>query len=351
MFLSVVISTAGRPESLGESLAALAVQSFDRDAYQVIVGENGGADAARGICAAVAGRFSDFHYLHDARPGQLVGWHRALEHVRGEVACFIDDDVRPRPGWLAAIDDAFADPGVGLLTGPIQGAFEADPPDWLDHLRLGEKGAETHPSLGLLDFGDRVREIPANFVWGSNFIVRRDALLDAGGFHPCAMPAHLLKFLGDGEIAPARAVAAAGGKVLYHPGAAVDHWIPAWRMDLKALEGRFQVAGIARSFQYLRQIRAPYELPSEPELAEIANKYLRDPQAAPADLRGAIAAGLEAGIRLHLESFIADAAFREWVLRENYLDLDACHTHADLLVAAADDSRHPDWRRADPETS
>ena len=271
----------------------------------------------------------------------MVGWHRALEVAAGGIGCFIDDDVRPRPGWLEAIAEGFADPAVGLLSGPIIGAYEDTPRPWLAHMRLGQPGSETQPALGLMELGEEVRDLPANFVWGSNFIARLDLLRGAGGFHPGAMPGDLLHFYGDGEIAPARAIADAGHRVIYHPGAAVDHWIPAWRMEMASLEKKFYTAGVARSFQFLRQRRAAYEMPSDTELAEIAKRYLRDPGAAPDALRQTIEQGLKDGIADHLRHFQEDAGFRQWVLREDYLDLDMCYDHPDLRPGGGAGG---DWR-------
>ncbi len=44
---------------------------------------------------------------------------------------------------------------------------------------------------GMLEFGDEIKEIPVDFVWGSNFLIRRQALIEAGGFHPGGMPRNL----------------------------------------------------------------------------------------------------------------------------------------------------------------
>jgi hypothetical protein len=208
---------------------------------------------------------------------------------------------------------------------------------------LGPPGAETQPALGLMELGAEVRELPANFVWGSNFIVRLDILREVGGFHPGAIPGHLLHFYGDAEIAPARAIAEAGHRVIYHPGAVVDHWIPAWRMEKESLEKKFYTAGVARSFQFLRQRREAYDMPSNVEVAAIAARYLRDPGVAPDALRQIMESGLKAGISDHLRHFREDAAFRDWVLREDYLDLDLCYDHPHLQPGAGG-AAGGDWR-------
>jgi len=81
----------------------------------------------------------------------------------------------------------------------------------------------------MLEFGDEIKEIPVDFVWGSNFLIRRQALIEAGGFHPGGMPRNLFHFTGDGDVALGRILGQEGLKALYHQGAAVAHHLPAFR--------------------------------------------------------------------------------------------------------------------------
>ncbi len=74
----------------------------------------------------------------------------------------------------------------------------------------------------------------------------------------------------------------------------------------------------------------------------MARRYFRNPGAAPLDLVHAIEIGLDRGMTLQRDSFVSDPFFRDWVTRENYLDLDLCYTHPDLAVGAQDSSG--DWR-------
>ena len=342
MSITVSITTCNRPDSLAGALAALAAQDFAADAFEVIVADNGMPGKTRQVCDDLAHHFQNFRYVADDRPGQLVGWHRSLALAQGEVTCFIDDDVAPAPTWLAALADAYADSAVGMVTGPIRARYAQAPPPWVDEMTLGEPGAETLPPLGLLEFGDQVRDIPGNFVWGTNFTIRRQLLMDVGGFHPGAMPGHLLYFYGDAEIEVGRAVEAAGQKILYHPDAAVEHVIPAARFETASLRAKLFTAGCARSYQFLRQTRESYSMPSEEEFRAMAERYLRRGALAPAELRDTIQTGLHAGMATHLQHFTDDPAFRDWVLWADYRDLDGCYVHPDLQPQRG--AATPDWR-------
>src|SRR5690606_38205995 len=82
---------------------------------------------------------------------------------------------------------------------------------------------------GSLDLGQARRDVSAGFVWGSNFLVRKRALIEARGFHPGGMPRHLFRFTGDGDVAAGRRVAANGWRAVYEPAAAVHHLMTAGR--------------------------------------------------------------------------------------------------------------------------
>lgn len=340
MNLSVTVTTCNRADSLGRVLETLTTQDFPHADYEVIVADNGSRDGTREVAQAFAKRLPNLRYLFDARPGQLVGWHRGLALAQGEITCFIDDDSLLASTWLAALAEAYADPRVGLVTGPIALPEGCARPDWLIHLTLGEPGGQTLPFLGLLDCGNAIRDIPGNFVWGTNFTVRRSVLLDVGGFHPCAMPWRLIRFYGDGEVHVGRTAGERGHRVIYHPGAAVAHDVRAERFTVDGVYRKFVTSGCARAYQTLRGNNTVFAAPSAAEIETIAARYFRDPAHAPAELRRAATRGLTDGIAMVCESFERDPAFRDWVLRPDYFDLDAAYVHPDLV--APEDTR--DWR-------
>jgi glucosyl-dolichyl phosphate glucuronosyltransferase len=339
---SVTITTCNRAESLRRGLEALAAQDFAPERFEVIVADNGSCDHTRSVAETVGAQFAHFRYLFDARPGQLVGWHRAFQIAQGTITCFIDDDVRPEPGWLSALAEAYRDPRVGLATGPIRLVFEEAPPDWLAAMTLGPPGAQTQPFLGGLDAGTAVRDIGGNLVWGSNFTVRRNVLIEAHGFHPCAMPWALIRFYGDGEIHVGRTAQQNGHRILYHPAAAVAHDIPGSRLTLEAVHRKFTSSGCARAFQTLRAARALFAAPSAEEIRVMARRYFAEPDLAPKDVIEAVESGLASGLTQQRDGFEQDAAFRDWVLQPDFLDLDRCYRHPDLMAAVP--AQDGDWR-------
>jgi glycosyltransferase involved in cell wall biosynthesis len=343
MDITVTIATVNRADGLAKTLEALLGQDSSRASFEVIVADNGSTDHTKEVCDRYASKFENFTYLFDGRPGQMVGWHRAIAISQGEVCCFIDDDVCPKSTWLAGVNDAYQNLDVGLATGPIQLAFEVEPPEWIRFMMIGEPGAETLPVFGLLDCGDEARDIPGNFVWGTNFTIRKSCLLEVKGFHPGAMPARLLRFYGDAEVYVGRAVEALGRRVLYHPDISVIHHIHSARLTSQAIKSKFTTTGFSRSFALLRQLGKAYELPSEGEFRAMALRYFPDPEGTPEELIQTVHDGLLTGVSQHLKSFIEDKNFREWVLRDNYLDIDKCYVHPEL-IEKKDLKKTADWR-------
>ena len=343
MDISVIITTVNRANYLRKGLDSLVSQDFPSASFEIIVLDNGSIDDTRKVCESYISKFQNFTYLYDSRPGQLVGWHRGLEISQGAVCCFIDDDVAPDPTWLVGVNDAYSSEEVGLATGPIKLFYEKPPPDWINYMKIGEPGKQTLPAFGLLDCGTVIKEIPGNFVWGTNFTVRKSCLYDVCGFHPCAMPAHLLKFYGDGEVHVGKSIQEMGKKVLYHPSISVVHSISEARLSLRSIKSKFITTGCTRSFALLRQLNGPYDLPSSEEFFNMALRYFPNPNGTPKELIEAIQDGLEQGVTQHLKSFVEDENFRKWVLHDNYLNLDQCYVHPELAGEIIS-SNLLDWR-------
>ena len=107
MNISVIIVTRNRAQYLAGALLALSRLEYPSNDFEVIVADNGSADATSDACEIYKKIFSNFRYIFDMRPGQIVGWHQALLLAKGEIVCFIDDDSRPLPGWLSSAVVAF----------------------------------------------------------------------------------------------------------------------------------------------------------------------------------------------------------------------------------------------------
>jgi len=98
--LSVVVPTLDRPRPLAACLAALA-RSFPADAETLVVSDGGAVDLAPWVAPFVEPL--RLRVLATSHGGPARARNHGLAAARGGVVAFIDDDCRPRPGWLTAL--------------------------------------------------------------------------------------------------------------------------------------------------------------------------------------------------------------------------------------------------------
>jgi len=123
MLISVVIPHFNQEDHLRSCLASLRVARAACDAgVEVIVVDNGSRRVPEAVCAA----FPEVQLLCEAEPGPGPARNRGAAAAAGDVLAFIDADCRAHPGWLRAIETAFADPATRIAGGDVQVGY-ADP--------------------------------------------------------------------------------------------------------------------------------------------------------------------------------------------------------------------------------
>src|SRR5579872_4110452 len=201
---SIVIPTRERPRYLEVALASVAPQARAAGAELIVV-DDGRLEAN----ARLAQRFGARYVALGEPRGLNAARNAGLEAAAGELVAFIDDDVEVRPGWLdALLAAARAQPDVDVFTGPIRARFEGRA---ARRRTCGREGPPiTHTDLGPQD--QLVRR-----AWGANMTIRRRAFAAIGRFDP-----HRRCWGGDEEEWQQRLLAA-GGRIRYVAGAALDH--------------------------------------------------------------------------------------------------------------------------------
>jgi GT2 family glycosyltransferase len=199
---AVAIPTQRRAAYLDVALASVTQQARAAGA-EVLVIDDGPDEATRAAAGRHGARYlvNDVHGLNAAR-------NTALRATAAQLVCFVDDDVAVRPGWLDALLRAAADcpDEVGAFTGPIHARFEGH--------RFRTCGREG-PPVTFVDLGPADRD--CDFAWGANMAVRRSAVERVGPFDET-----LIMGSGDEKEWEAR-LKAAGGRIRYVAGAALDH--------------------------------------------------------------------------------------------------------------------------------
>lgn len=320
--ISVIIPTRNRASLLARALRSLAGQILPSQRFEIVVVDNGSTDGTADVTANYAIDLPNLRAVFEPEPGLHAGRHRGLREARGDVLVFVDDDIEATPGWLAAIAEGFSDPRVVMVGGNNLPDFERTPPDWLARLWARPvNGGQAIPWLSILRMPDGVRPIDPRYVWGCNFAIRRQALVDARGFHPDAMPREMIRFRGDGETHVSRCVAASGLACLFHSGATVFHFVDASRMTFAYFRRRAFDQGISDSFSDLRQGHGTVQLGLK-SIAAYAARRLRaalETDRQLRQLRRCMAVGYREGYLVHQRAYRKDPAVREWVSRPNFL--------------------------------
>lgn len=185
MRITAAICTRNRADKLKRALVSLRMQS--EALSEILVIDNApDNDLARRL---VSEKFPGARYVCEPRAGLDIARNRALHETRDEIVAFLDDDAVAHTTWSAMIRKTFEqDPSVAVCTGRVealstetaaQQLFEANGgySRGLARIRLPEDASK--PLHG--------RRAPL-IAWavsignGASFAVRREPILELGGF-------------------------------------------------------------------------------------------------------------------------------------------------------------------------
>jgi GT2 family glycosyltransferase/UDP-N-acetylglucosamine transferase subunit ALG13 len=115
--ISVIIPHLNQPDLLRLCLERLAAQEGGARLLEALVIDNGSrADlSAEAVCNA----FPFVRLLHQPIPGPGPARNLGVAQAKGDLLAFTDSDCLPSPGWLQAVEMAFADPEAQVIGGQI----------------------------------------------------------------------------------------------------------------------------------------------------------------------------------------------------------------------------------------
>lgn len=113
-FLSVVLPTLNRPDTLRHALATLSSQAGSSDCEFIIQNNGGNREVAEMVAALGDPRFK--HFTTDAAIAMTENWELALGHATGEYVTFIGDDDGLMPGACAVAARILASGTIDLLS-------------------------------------------------------------------------------------------------------------------------------------------------------------------------------------------------------------------------------------------
>jgi glycosyltransferase involved in cell wall biosynthesis len=129
--VTIAICTRERPESLRATLETLArCAPLPAHPAEVLVIDNGLDGATRALVSAWTPGSFRVRWLPEPRPGVARARNAALAAARGDVILFLDDDVRPPAGWLAAMCEPVLSGTADAVAGGVRLAPHLERP-WM----------------------------------------------------------------------------------------------------------------------------------------------------------------------------------------------------------------------------
>jgi GT2 family glycosyltransferase len=196
--MSVIVCAYNASATLDDCLSSLERLTYPD--YEVVVVDDGSTDAT----AAIARRYPSIRLVQIPNGGLSGARNIGMAEATGAILAYTDADVRVEPDWLAYLVQPFLTSDVVACGGP-NSAPEDD--SWPARAVALSPGGPMHVMLD-----DRIAE----HVPGCNFAVRRQALLEIGGFNPIYLRA------GD-DVDVCWRLQARGGAIGFSPAALVWH--------------------------------------------------------------------------------------------------------------------------------
>lgn len=254
MKISIIIPTAGRPVAIKNVIKSLLLQELkEYDAEILVIDNNTEDELADDLCSYCLPLKGKLHYIREPSPGLGAARHKGVQLAKGEILTFIDDDVEVSEGWIKAIHDAFNDLNVGMVGGPSIPMFTSSVPAWVwNFVQETPYGGWKNSWLSLLDIGKTIHGINPNFIWGLNFSIRKELLIDCNGFHPDLVPAKYQRWQGDGETGLTKKIEAKGYRADYIQEAMLFHLCGPDRLTTDYFKRRAFYQGICDSFTSIR---------------------------------------------------------------------------------------------------
>ncbi len=229
MNCTIVICTRNRAESLGRTLAAVTRQRYERGELEILIIDNGSTDHTEQVTETFRQDDPRIRYAVEPTSGLSVARNTGVTLARGEIVAFLDDDAWPLDAdWAARLAAVYDDARIAAAGGDVDLEWPSGGrPQWLHAALL--------PCLGKTNFQltDVTELLGGHGLWGCNISFRRALILPPRGFR--AHLGHVGDAHGAGEeVELCQRLAAAGGRIVYVPGAAMRHAVaadaltPAW---------------------------------------------------------------------------------------------------------------------------
>jgi GT2 family glycosyltransferase len=179
--VTACLVTHNRPHYVRDCLESLRRQSVGTAAFDIIVVDSCGTPATSAQLHALVEAMPNARLLRLERPGASAARNLGAEASRADLIAYIDDDGLAAADWIEQIQRVAAehDPWPGVIGGRVLPVWEKPLPDWWPKSLRGVLSIIEWEGRG--EF--RTPQVPHGLEpYGVNMVVRREALLEMGGF-------------------------------------------------------------------------------------------------------------------------------------------------------------------------
>ncbi|MEM3432915.1 MAG: glycosyltransferase [Candidatus Methanomethyliaceae archaeon] len=113
--VSIVVPTHNRKQSLQQTLASLAKQTFPPDCFEVIVVDDGSTDGTETVRKQTFPFF--LRYIRQDHQGDALARNRGAEESRADLLVFLDDDITVAPEYVDSLAKEHRDSKPQIVNG------------------------------------------------------------------------------------------------------------------------------------------------------------------------------------------------------------------------------------------
>jgi GT2 family glycosyltransferase len=263
LMISVIISTYNRPVLLEKALRSLIKQSIPHEQYEIIVGDSNSTYKADLVIERLKVEFPSLdlrYFYHNKNGGYTDTKHKAIKLTRNNIIAMGDDDSEADYHYLEGVIEAFdTDEKIAIVMGKLLPKYTEPCPINIENLWKSNQYGKYLTDYTLLDFGDKIKEIPYQFVLGSNFAIKKDIFETTAGFAPDGFGGKYMYANGTGETFLAKNIKKMGYRIIYQPKMLTYHNIEPYRFEEKYFKARHYYYGISHSFDETRQLGRPLD--------------------------------------------------------------------------------------------
>ena len=239
--VSVVVCSHDRLHYVRACMDALSRQTVGRDGFEIVLVDSGSPAPVAAAMKRIADETPNARLVRLDLPGISLARNEGARAASSDYVAYIDDDVKTMPDWIEQIQHVLGehDRSPSVLGGKVLPIWESPLPDWWPASLRGVLSIIEHDGSGEY----RTDALPADLEpYGVNMILRRDVMLQYGGFDE-ALGRRGLMLLSDEDVQLAWRLQDAGFSAIYDSRVVVGHSIQAKRLTPEWLLSRLYWQG------------------------------------------------------------------------------------------------------------